>query len=322
MGLKKVARRRTPASAPCPECGRAFSRNDSLSRHLKTHLNSAEQRPFHRIINEKFRACNRCRQSKIRCTGSLPCSRCEQLNEECSYKPKFDDSSLSRINTSSTVSMSVSERPQTATSTPSSPSQLSQNERQSTEHITRDEAECIPSETKDGLPVAVSSTPKSTAAMLRLALSSSPEAQAVLFNEGKDFSVIPSTYVSPTFHILDPYSYRLPSIADSREAPTPNSQAFALCKYPVLQFLSPFLDKEFGTGLACDLLDTYFSSAFLSRMHPTCHHIHNFILRKMDVLDPIQPRQTHPALLGSMLFVAAFSGKWFLDQGIRIFHCA
>jgi hypothetical protein len=140
--------------------------------------------------------------------------------------------------------------------------------------------------------------------MLHLALSSSPEARAVLFNDGKDFSVIPSTYVSPTFHILDPYSYKLPSIADSREALTPSSQAFAHCKYPVLQYLSPFLDKDFGSGLACDLLDTYFSSAFLSRMHPTCHHIHNFILRKIDVLDPHQPRQTHPALLGSMLFVA------------------
>jgi hypothetical protein len=171
------------------------------------------------------------------------------------------------------------------------------------ERVPRDEAESPHLEANNDTPLVMSS-PKSTSAMLHLALSSSPEARAVLFNDGKDFSVIPSTYVSPTFHILDPYSYKLPSIADSREALTPSSQAFAHCKYPVLQYLSPFLDKDFGSGLACDLLDTYFSSAFLSRMHPTCHHIHNFILRKIDVLDPHQPRQTHPALLGSMLFVA------------------
>ncbi|KAJ9610548.1 hypothetical protein H2200_005325 [Cladophialophora chaetospira] len=177
----------------------------------------------------------------------------------------------------------------------------------------RDDAESVRPDANNELPLATPS-PKSTTAMLHLALSSSPEARAVLFNDGKDLTVIPSTYVSPTFHILDPYSYRLPSIADSREALTPGSQAFVHCKYPVLQYLSPFLDKDFGSAQACDLLDTYFSSAFLSRMHPTCHHIHNFILRKIDVLDAHHPRQTHPALLSSMLFVAAFS-----DKGLSLF---
>jgi arabinolytic transcriptional activator AraR len=76
-----------------------------------------------------------------------------------------------------------------------------------------------------------------------------------------------------------------------------------------MQYLAPFLDREFGYSLACDLLDTYFSSAFASRMHPTCHHLHNFIVRRCDVLDPLHPRRTHPALLASMLFVAALSDK-------------
>ncbi|EXJ56971.1 hypothetical protein A1O7_07315 [Cladophialophora yegresii CBS 114405] len=312
MGPKKAMRRRTPASAPCPECGRAFSRNDSLSRHLKTHLNHAEQRPFHRIINEKFRACNRCRQSKTRCTGSTPCSRCEQLNEECSYDQSFAHGSLSAA--ISSTAESVSERLGMTTSPPSPPSHLSRKGDQMMDPAPQDDTESPRLEANEDTPLVVSS-PKGTASMLHLALSSSPEAPLGSFNDGKDLSGIPSTYVSPTFHILDPYSYKLPSIADSREALTPSSQAFVLCKYPVLQYLSPFLDKEFGSGLACDLLDTYFSSAFLSRMHPTCHHIHNFILRKIDVLDPHQPRQTHPALLGSMLFVAAFS-----DKGLSLFN--
>ena len=122
-------------------------------------------------------------------------------------------------------------------------------------------------------------------------------------------SVAPSAYVSPTLHILDPYSYKLPSIADSHNSPSRSATALATCRYPVLQYLAPFLDIDFSAVLAGDLLDTYFSSAFSTRMHPTCHHIHNFILRRCDVLDPVNPRRMHPALLASMLFVAALSDK-------------
>ena len=157
--------------------------------------------------------------------------------------------------------------------------------------------------------ISMISSPESTRAQLQPSEHAVDDAQASLFTLNKDFAFPESTYVSPTFHVLDPYSYRLPSIADSREPPTPSSQPLANCKYTVLQYLAPFLDVDFSSNLACDLLDTYFSSAYSSRMHPTCHHIHNFILRKCDVLDPIHPRKTHPALLASMLFVASLSDK-------------
>ncbi|EXJ91018.1 hypothetical protein A1O1_04125 [Capronia coronata CBS 617.96] len=177
-----------------------------------------------------------------------------------------------------------------------------------------------PLETIEKLPIEATKTPQevvgpaisspdSTAALLHLSLASDHATRAVLFNEGKDFPIVNSTYVSPTLHVLDPYSYKLPSIAGSVEAPTPSSQPVVQCRYAVLHYLVPFLDRELGSNLACDLLDTYFSSAFSSRMHPTCHYIHNFILRRCDVLNPLQPRQTHPGLLASMLFVAALSDK-------------
>ncbi|KAG9789463.1 hypothetical protein KCU88_g1585, partial [Aureobasidium melanogenum] len=83
------------------------------------------------------------------------------------------------------------------------------------------------------LDVGVSS-PDGAAALLQLSLASASDldARTVLFDEGKDFSVsnLNSTYVSPTLHVLDPYSYKLPSIADSREAPTPTSQPLAHCR--------------------------------------------------------------------------------------------
>ena len=310
MGLKKPGRRRTPASSPCPKCGRAFSRNDSLNRHLKTHGSHIDQRPFHRIIHDKFRACNHCRRSKIRCTGSLPCARCEQLKQECHYDQKRRNQSLSCTTSSTTPPpLELEQNPPLSSPPPQSaadegvvlqppvplePEKMSFAESGKSPH--------------DRIAMAISS-PDSSTAMLHLSLSSDPDSRAILFDDGKDFSVVQSTYVSPTLHILDPYSYKLPSIADSREAPTPSSQALANCRYPVLQYLSPFLDRDFGSNLACDLLENYFSSAFSSRMHPTCHHIHNFILRRCDVLDPVNPRQTHPALIASMLFVAAFSDK-------------
>ncbi|KAK5026264.1 hypothetical protein LTR13_010045 [Exophiala sideris] len=165
------------------------------------------------------------------------------------------------------------------------------------------------SDSADDVVLFPISSPESTTSAMPLGLAWDSDARTFAFDSGGDLSGGPSTYVSPTMHILDPYSYKLPSLADSQEAPTPTSQPLSHSRYPILQFLSPFTDRDFGSNLACDLLDTYFSSAFSSRMHPTCHHIHNFILRKCDILDPVQPRRTHPALLASMLFVAALSDK-------------
>ncbi|KPI38336.1 Arabinanolytic transcriptional activator araR [Cyphellophora attinorum] len=143
--------------------------------------------------------------------------------------------------------------------------------------------------------------------------------RAALLKDRSQMSLAQSPYVSPRTrtYTLDPYSYKLPSISDTRSPVTPSSTtaALATCRYPVMQYLAPFLDRDFGYHLACDLLDTYFSSAFSSRLHPTCHHLHNFIVRRCDVLDPLHPRKIHPALLASMLFVASLS-----DRALGLFN--
>ncbi|KAF2152164.1 hypothetical protein K461DRAFT_322251 [Myriangium duriaei CBS 260.36] len=36
-------------------------------------------------------ACNACRDRKVKCTGSIPCTRCQQQNLECLYDTKKDD---------------------------------------------------------------------------------------------------------------------------------------------------------------------------------------------------------------------------------------
>lgn len=281
---------------------------------MKTHASHGNQRPLHRIIQDKFRACNRCRRAKIRCSGSVPCARCDQLQHECHYDQKRrTHKSPAATSPSATSPASQSQVDLPDTLLPSATSAGPSLEDQETVFSsTLPSTERLPSnplnDASDTILFPVSS-PENTTSALRLGLLWQPDVGTVAFDNGGDFLGGPSTYVSPTMHILDPYSYKLPSLADSQEAPTPSNQSLSHCRYGVLQYLTPFMDRDFGFNLACDLLDTYFSSAFSSRMHPTCHHIHNFILRKCDILHPVQPRKTHPALLASMLFVAALSDK-------------
>lgn len=82
-------------------------------------------------------------------------------------------------------------------------------------------------------------------------------------------------------------------------------------KYPVLQPLMPFLEGYLSRRLAFDLLELYFTSAFSIHVHPVCHHIHCYILRKSSFLSREAPRQSSPALLASMLWVAALDHRAF-----------
>ncbi|EAU35356.1 conserved hypothetical protein [Aspergillus terreus NIH2624] len=68
-------------------------------------------------------------------------------------------------------------------------------------------------------------------------------------------------------------------------------------KYPVLQPLMPFLDANMPRRLVFDLLELYFTSAFSTHMHPVCHHIHCYVLRKASFLSRDNPRPSSPALL-------------------------
>ncbi|KAE8356677.1 fungal-specific transcription factor domain-containing protein [Aspergillus coremiiformis] len=85
----------------------------------------------------------------------------------------------------------------------------------------------------------------------------------------------------------------------------------ASLKYPVLEPLMPFLDATLPQRLVFDLLELYFTSAFSTHMHPVCHHIHSYILRKASFLSRDAPRPSSPALLASMLWVAALDDRAF-----------
>lgn len=101
----------------------------------------------------------------------------------------------------------------------------------------------------------------------------------------------------------------------SKSGPLPqtpgSSSAASSLKYPVLQPLVPYLEPSIPRKLVFDLLELYFTSAFSTHMHPVCHHIHCYVLRKSSFLTCNTPRPSSPALLASMLWVAALDDRAF-----------
>ncbi|KAI8656618.1 Xylanolytic transcriptional activator xlnR [Fusarium sp. Ph1] len=76
-------------------------------------------------------------------------------------------------------------------------------------------------------------------------------------------------------------------------------------RYPVLEPLIPHLNNILPISLACDLVDLYFASSSSAQMHPMSPYVLGFVLRKKYFLHPTKPRHCQPALLASMLWVAA-----------------
>ncbi|UPL02333.1 hypothetical protein LCI18_013267 [Fusarium solani-melongenae] len=79
----------------------------------------------------------------------------------------------------------------------------------------------------------------------------------------------------------------------------------AKLRYPVLEPLIPHLNNILPISLACDLVDLYFASSSSAQMHPMSPYVLGFVLRKKYFLHPTKPRHCQPALLASMLWVAA-----------------
>ncbi|KAN0070003.1 Fungal specific transcription factor domain containing protein [Elaphomyces granulatus] len=97
----------------------------------------------------------------------------------------------------------------------------------------------------------------------------------------------------------------------SRVSQTPGPGSEHSLKYPVLQHLMPFLEPYLSRTLVYDLLELYFASAFSTLMHPVCLHIQCYVVRKAAFLCRDNPRSSSPALLASMLWVAALDDRAF-----------
>ena len=76
-------------------------------------------------------------------------------------------------------------------------------------------------------------------------------------------------------------------------------------RYPVLRPLLPYIESIVPVSLACDLLELYFTSSSTVHLHPVSPYILGYLFRKQSFLDPRRPRACSPALLSSMLWLAA-----------------
>ncbi|PGH07024.1 hypothetical protein GX51_02064 [Blastomyces parvus] len=85
----------------------------------------------------------------------------------------------------------------------------------------------------------------------------------------------------------------------------PMSNAANTLRYPVLQPVLPHIALIIPQSLACDLLDLYFTSSSSAYMCPQSPYVVGYFFRKQSFLHPTRPRQCNPALLASMLWVAA-----------------
>ncbi|CAG5182664.1 uncharacterized protein ALTATR162_LOCUS10273 [Alternaria atra] len=84
-----------------------------------------------------------------------------------------------------------------------------------------------------------------------------------------------------------------------------NGAAMAACRYPVLGPLLPHLGPILNVTTACDLLEFYFQSSSSVFMEPVSPYILGSVFRKRSFLRQHKPRKCSPALLSSMLWVAA-----------------
>lgn len=76
-------------------------------------------------------------------------------------------------------------------------------------------------------------------------------------------------------------------------------------RYPVLQPVLPHIASIIPQSLACDLMDVYFTSSSSSHISPQSPYVVGYVFRKQSFLHPTKPRACSPALLASMLWVAA-----------------
>lgn len=91
------------------------------------------------------------------------------------------------------------------------------------------------------------------------------------------------------------------SATDSTAVPPPR-----ITKWPILQSLQPYLRSiKVSPALASDLLEHYFASSFQSTPHPISTYLIGYVFSKRAFLTTKNPRTTSPALLLSMLWLAA-----------------
>ena len=84
-----------------------------------------------------------------------------------------------------------------------------------------------------------------------------------------------------------------------------HSNSINTLRFPILRPLLPYIESIIPVSLACDLLELYFDSSSTTQIHPISPYILGYVFRKQSFLHRLAPRACSPALLSSMLLLAA-----------------
>ena len=97
----------------------------------------------------------------------------------------------------------------------------------------------------------------------------------------------------------------LPSPTSNSSSQNLSSRLSGSLRYPILAPLIPYLGAIIPTPLACELLEAYFASSSSAQLRPQSPYILGYVFRKKSILSQSRPRKCTPALLSSMLWIAA-----------------
>ncbi|KAF2875422.1 fungal-specific transcription factor domain-containing protein [Massariosphaeria phaeospora] len=111
----------------------------------------------------------------------------------------------------------------------------------------------------------------------------------------------------PAVRQSSPHSYGSGDTGSPQSAASVSSSqpGSVTCRYPVLKPLLPHLGSIISVPIACDLLDFYFQSSSSVFMEPVSPYILGNVFRKRSFLRQQKPRKCSPALLASILWIAA-----------------
>lgn len=264
-------------------------------------------------------ACDSCHTRRVRCDRAFPCSRCLRSEVRCEFTRELrkrgriarSKQSGEHVATRTSNGLAVESTNEETAASPvqeknHSPTSRAHHPSPATNDVTVASAESVDGRCGAG--------PQANATEDWLsATHQSTDSYGCLGGSGWGDGPIPRILdISNSANFA---GYSAPTPPASKAAPiiqTPGSSSTTkLLKYPVLEPLMPFLEPSLPRRLVFDLLELYFTSAFSTHMHPVCHHIHCYVLRKTSFLTCQAPRPSSPALMASMLWVAALDDRAF-----------
>ena len=248
------------------------------------------------------RACDQCNRSRSKCDGSVPCTRCRENVIECSYERVSRrqgrvSKAMSRRSIAEGTSASGRERP------------ILQSD----------------SATQMDRSGYASSANMMPPGMMQLQASTMPTAWFTNETSYGDIYGEPNWFGdtwTPNYdslrlagmHQMEGRAPNLESL-DGTEGTGQNSDRTLTgvdqpLRYPVLEPLIPYLSRLLSPTLACDLLEAYLSDVADGIPSPSSPLLLAHVFRKDSLLSHHSPRQCTPALLASMLLVAAHTTEF------------